>query len=114
MDDCIFCKIVKKEVPAEFVYEDEKIVAFKDINPEAPVHLLIIPKEHYSSIKEIGREDGILLEDIFNTINQLAKEMDVYEDGYGIVNNCGDDGGQTVQHLHFHLLAGRQMQWPPG
>ncbi|MGV8146679.1 MAG: histidine triad nucleotide-binding protein [Alkaliphilus sp.] len=114
MEDCIFCKIGKKEIPANIVYEDEKIVAFKDINPEAPVHLLIIPKKHCSSIKDISREDDLILRDIFNVINRLAKELGVHEEGYRIVNNCGDDGGQTVNHVHFHLLAGRQMKWPPG
>jgi len=114
MKDCIFCKIVRKEIPAEIVYEDENILAFKDINPEAPIHLLVIPKKHYQSIKEVGSGEGALLSDIFNAINKLTKKLNVHTEGFRIVNNCGDNGGQTVNHLHFHMLAGRKMKWPPG
>ncbi|MCD5414090.1 MAG: histidine triad nucleotide-binding protein [Clostridiales bacterium] len=114
MSDCIFCKIVKKEIPTEIIFEDEHIMAFNDINPQAPIHLLIIPKKHIPSIRETGQLHVSLLPDIFNAINKLAKQFGVYNNGYRIINNCGDDGGQTVHHLHFHFLAGRQMKWPPG
>lgn len=114
MKDCVFCKIVRKEIPAEIVYEDENILAFKDINPEAPIHLLVIPKKHFQSINEIGPGEGGLLSDIFNAINKLTKKLNVHTEGFRIVNNCGDNGGQTVNHLHFHMMAGRKMKWPPG
>ncbi len=114
MDDCIFCKIVRKEIPSRIVYEDENILAFEDIEPVAPVHLLIIPKIHISSLNEVNDEHKDLIADIIITIKELAKELELSEDGYRVVNNCGDLGGQTVNHLHFHLVGERQMKWPPG
>lgn len=112
MTECIFCKIVNKEIPSEIVYEDDKILAFKDINPQAPVHLLIIPKEHIASIMEFNDDD--LIKDIFVVIKKLAKELSLDNSGFRIVNNCGQEGGQTVYHVHFHLLGKRAMKWPPG
>lgn len=110
---CIFCKIAAGEIPSNKVYEDDKILVFHDINPEAPKHLLVIPKEHISSANELNVQNATVLPHIFLKIAELAKEMGFAENGYRIVNNCGKDGGQTVEHLHFHILAGRAMGWPP-
>ena len=112
--DCIFCKIVNKEIPSSVVYEDDKVLAFHDLNKEAPVHVLIIPKKHISSLNDIKPEDGELIGYIMLKAKELAKELGVDESGYRIVNNTGKEGGQTVGHLHYHLLGGRHMQWPPG
>lgn len=114
MDNCIFCKIVQGIIPSDKVYEDDKVLAFKDINPGAPVHLLIIPKLHIGSVNELNEEHKELIGHIFIIAKKLAKELGVDESGYRIVNNCGEDGGQTVQHIHFHLLGGRSLNWPPG
>ncbi len=114
MSDCIFCKIVSKEIPSTIVYEDDKILAFKDVNPAAPVHVLIIPKQHISSVMELEAEHVNLMGHILLASQKIAKELGIDEKGFRIVNNCGDDGGQTVGHIHFHLLGGRQLQWPPG
>ena len=111
--DCVFCKIVKGEIPAKKVYEDDKVLAFWDLNPEAPVHLLLIPKVHIPSAMAVNGENGALVAHIFQTAAVLAREQGL-EKGFRIVNNCGEDGGQTVPHLHFHLLGGRAMAWPPG
>ena len=113
MADCIFCKIAAGEIPSKKAYEDDQILAFYDLDPQAPVHILIIPKEHISSANELTEENGPLLGHIFAAAAKLAKELGL-EKGYRIVNNCGEDGGQTVRHLHFHLLGGRSMEWPPG
>ncbi|RKD34741.1 histidine triad nucleotide-binding protein [Thermohalobacter berrensis] len=114
MSECIFCKIINGEIPSDKVYEDEKVIAFNDINPQAPVHILVIPKEHISSIKEIDENNGDIIKHIHLVINRIAKEKGLDEKGFRIVNNCGEEGGQTVGHLHYHLLGGRQLQWPPG
>ena len=111
--DCIFCKIINKEIPSSLVYEDEKIIAINDINPQAPVHFLIIPKEHIDSNNDISEENSDIIGHIFSVANKLAKENGLV-DGYRVVNNCKEHGGQTVNHIHFHLLGGRQMLWPPG
>ena len=113
MADCIFCKIAAGEIPSKKAYEDDQILAFYDLDPQAPVHILIIPKEHISSANELTEENGPLLGHIFAAAAKLAKELGL-EKGYRIVNNCGEDGGKTVRHLHFHLLGGRSMEWPPG
>ncbi|NLC03047.1 MAG: histidine triad nucleotide-binding protein [Tissierellia bacterium] len=113
MVDCLFCKIINKEIPSELLYEDDKVIAFKDINPQAPVHFLVIPKEHIESANHINDHNKDLIGHIFNIISKLASEQDL-ELGYRIVNNCDSHGGQTVNHLHFHILGGRQMLWPPG
>ena len=112
--DCIFCKIANKEINSSIIYEDDLIVAFKDLEPQAPTHILIIPKEHISSANEINDSNSKVISRIYEIVPKLAKEMNFYNDGYRIVNNCGKDGGQSVNHLHFHVLAGRQLQWPPG
>ena len=117
--DCIFCKIAARtfpspENPAPLVYEDEHVVAFKDINPQAPVHLLVIPKKHIARIGELTEEDGVLFLKVIKTVNELAKTFSMFEEGYRVVINSGDNGGQTVHHLHAHVLGGRIMGWPPG
>jgi histidine triad (HIT) family protein len=112
--DCIFCKIAQKEIPGEIVYEDDKIIAFKDISPAAPIHILFISKEHINSVDDLDDENKDLIGHIFLKIKEVARELKIENEGYRIVNNCGELGGQTVNHIHFHLLAGRQMQWPPG
>ncbi len=114
MEDCIFCKIIKGEIPSEKVYEDNLILAFNDLTPQAPVHILIVPKEHISSANEIDDTNSKVIGRIFEAISKIAKEKGFDKNGYRVVNNCGEDGGQTVDHIHFHLLAERQLQWPPG
>lgn len=112
--DCIFCKIANKEIPSTIVYEDEDVMAFNDLNPEAPVHILVIPKKHIESLNAASEEDQRLLGKIMLTIAKIAAEQGIAETGYRVVNNCGEQGGQTVMHLHFHLMGGREMLWPAG
>ncbi|WP_353684859.1 histidine triad nucleotide-binding protein [Thermodesulfovibrio sp. 3907-1M] len=112
--NCVFCKIIKKEIPSKIVYEDELVLAFEDIAPQAPIHILVIPKKHYSTLLEMNEEEKELLGHIFMVINKIAKEKGVDERGFRVVLNCNSQAGQTVYHIHFHLLAGRQMHWPPG
>ena len=107
--DCIFCKIVAGEIPSDTVYQDEKIIAFRDINPVAPTHLLIIPREHIATLAELPEADASLIGDIVNVANQLAKREGIAESGYRVVINCGKQGGQLVPHLHMHLIGGRQL-----
>lgn len=114
MPDCVFCMIADKKIPSQIVYEDEEILAFKDINPEAPVHILIIPKKHFTSLMELNEEDMPIISKIFDTAKKLAKDFGISESGFRIVNNCGSDGGQSVDHMHFHMMGGRSMHWPPG
>jgi histidine triad (HIT) family protein len=109
---CLFCKIVAGEVPAEIVHSDDQVVVFRDISPKAPTHLLAIPRRHIASAAELTDEDGPLLAALFGTLRDLAADAGV--GGYRIVTNVGPDAGQSVFHLHFHLLAGRSMAWPPG
>ncbi len=111
--DCVFCKIVEKEIPSEIIYEDERVIAFEDLNPEAPTHFLVIPKKHISSTWELEKEDSELIGHIIYIGSKIAREKGL-EEGYRIVNNCGEQGGQTVDHIHFHILGGRNLQWPPG
>ena len=108
MENCLFCKIIKGEIPSNKVYEDDEILAFKDINPIAPVHILIIPKKHISCAKDIEKQDEALIGKIFTVINKIASEFKL-DNGFRIVNNCGLDGGQEVMHLHFHLLGGKKL-----
>lgn len=112
--DCIFCKIINKEIPAQIVYEDEQILAFKDINPVAPEHILLIPKKHISTLSDLQPEDSNLMGHIVYTAQKLAGELGLAEKGFRLVSNCKEDGGQTVFHIHFHLLGGRFLDWPPG
>ena len=109
MDDCLFCKIVKGDIPSEKVYEDSEILAFKDINPAAPIHILVIPKKHITSLAHMEKEDEAIVGKIYGVINNIAKEQGFKENGYRVIVNCGKDGGQEVMHLHFHLLAGKQF-----
>lgn len=111
--DCIFCKIVNGEIPTSKVYEDESVLAFKDTDPQAPVHVLIIPKQHIASVSEIDEGNSNVVAYIFEVAAKLSEELGL-ENGYRIVTNCGEDGLQSVKHLHFHLLGGRKMSWPPG
>ena len=111
--DCIFCKIACGEIPATKVYEDETVVAFNDLEPQAPTHILIIPKMHIASADEINEANSAVVAHIFEVAAKIAKEKGL-SNGYRIVNNCGADGGQTVKHLHFHLMGGRQFGWPAG
>ena len=109
MSDCLFCRIANKEIPSNIVYEDEEVLAFKDINPVAPVHILVIPKKHMDSIKDMKKEDELLIGKIHTVINKIAEEQGVRDTGYRIVTNCGKDSGQEVMHLHFHLIAGKEL-----
>jgi histidine triad (HIT) family protein len=111
----IFSKIINKEIPADIVFESENLLAFKDIRPQAPVHILIIPKIEIPRITDIkGKEHASLLGDMFDVANKLAKDFKIADNGFRLVLNCGNDGGQEVYHLHMHLLGGRHMHWPPG
>lgn len=109
MEECIFCKIIKGEIPSEKVYEDDEVLAFKDIQPAAPIHVLIIPKKHITNLMEVSKEDSELMGKIIETIQKIAKQLEIKEKGFRIISNCGPDSGQEVMHLHFHLLAGRKM-----
>ena len=114
MSDCLFCKIIAGEIPSTKVYEDDAVYAFNDIEPQAPIHVIIVPKAHIASANEITAENSAVIGKIFEAAGKIAKDLGIAENGYRIVNNCGEDGGQTVQHLHFHLVGGRSLQWPPG
>lgn len=113
-NDCLFCRIAGGEIPAAVVHQDEHLVAFRDINPQAPVHVLLIPREHVSSLDAAGPEHAALLGHLLLTARALARAEGIAEDGYRAVLNVGADGGQTVHHLHLHLLGGRGLGWPPG
>lgn len=112
--DCIFCKIINKELPAQILYEDEQVIAFPDIRPVAPVHILVIPKKHIPNLAEATAADAELLGRIMVTLPKIAQQLGVAETGFRTVINTRDNGGQTVYHLHFHILGGRFMTWPPG
>ncbi len=111
---CLFCKIIAKEIPAKTVYEDDTVLAFEDVNPQAPVHVLIIPKKHISTSLEIPEEDNALIGWMVQVASSIAKDKGVADNGFRTVINCNRDAGQTVFHIHLHLLAGRPMHWPPG
>ncbi|HZK02536.1 MAG TPA: histidine triad nucleotide-binding protein [Anaerovoracaceae bacterium] len=113
MSDCIFCKIARKEIPGKIVYEDDEIIAFHDLDPKAPVHVLIIPKEHIPSMDDVTDDHIGLIGRLMVKVGEIAGQLGL-ENGYRLVNNCGEDGMQTVKHLHFHLLGKRKMLWPPG
>lgn len=114
MSDCIFCKIIKGEIPSNKVYEDNDIFAFNDINPQAPVHILIVPKKHIPKSLDAIDSDKELIGSIFMVANKLAREKGIAESGFRLIVNCNRDSGQEVFHIHFHLLGGRRMKWPPG
>lgn len=111
--DCIFCKIANGEIPSNIVFEDDKVIAFEDVNPQAPTHILIIPKKHIAHIDELENEDKELIGHIFTKIGDISREFGLNE-GFRVVVNNKSHGGQTVDHVHFHLLGGRSLQWPPG
>ncbi len=113
MADCLFCKIVAKEIDAKVVHESSEVLAFEDINPGAPTHVLVIPKRHIASADDLGTDDGALLAELFQTMTAVAKAAGL-EKGHRIVTNVGEDAGQSVHHLHFHVLGGRSLSWPPG
>ncbi|MDX9873304.1 MAG: histidine triad nucleotide-binding protein [Spongiibacteraceae bacterium] len=112
--DCLFCKIANDQLPATRVYEDDTVIAFRDINPQAPLHVLIVPRRHITTTNDLTPDDGPLLAAIFNVARKIAADEGVAESGYRLVFNCNSDGGQSVYHIHLHLLAGRPLAWPPG
>lgn len=114
MSDCLFCGLIRGEVKGKIVHRDEKVIAIQDINPQAPVHLLIMPRKHVATLLEITEEDKDLVGHIFLVANQLAKAHGVAKNGFRVVINCGPQAGQSVYHIHLHLLGGRPMRWPPG
>jgi histidine triad (HIT) family protein len=114
MRDCLFCGIVQKKVKGDVVYEDDSVVAFKDIKPQARVHILIIPRKHIATLLDLRPEDGEMTGHIFQVAVKLAHEQGIAKNGFRVVANCGADAGQTVFHLHYHLLGGRHFGWPPG
>ena len=113
MKDCLFCKIAAGEIPSTKVYENDDVYAFLDIDPQAPFHAIVIPKEHIKCAADINAENSHLMAKVFEAISEIAKNENL-EKGFRVVNNCGEQGGQTVGHIHFHLLARRNLQWPPG
>lgn len=114
MTDCLFCKMACKDIEPDIVYEDDNILAFKDINPQAPVHILIIPRRHISTINDLLAEDGEIISNMVLIAKKIAADCQIDESGYRLVFNCNANGGQSVFHIHLHLLGGRAMSWPPG
>jgi len=112
--NCLFCKIVEKKIPSKIVYEDENVLAFEDINPQAPVHILVVPKKHISTSLEITNDDNELVGLMFQASNRIAKQKNIADRGFRLVMNCNRESGQTVFHIHLHVLGGRIMHWPPG
>jgi histidine triad (HIT) family protein len=114
MTDCLFCKMVSGEISPDTVYEDDQVLAFRDLSPQAPLHVLVIPKRHISTMNELAETDEQLVGHLLTTAAKIAAENGYAENGYRTLMNCNADGGQSVFHIHLHLLAGRRMQWPPG
>lgn len=114
MNSCLFCSIIKGDIKGDIVYQDESIVAFRDINPKAPVHILIVPRKHIATLLDLEQGDKKLMGDIFYAAARLAKDKGISEDGFRVVLNCGPGAGQSVYHIHIHLLGGRPLTWPPG
>ena len=112
--DCLFCKILAGDVPAELVYESDEAIAFRDISPRAPTHVLIIPRQHIETINNLGPGDAALIGNLFLVAKQVARDEGISDNGYRVVMNCNADAGQTVFHLHLHMLGGRELNWPPG
>jgi histidine triad (HIT) family protein len=112
--DCLFCRIVRREIPASIVFEDERLIAFRDINPQAPMHVLIVPKRHIASLNELAPADDAIVGEMVRRASALARENGHADRGYRTVFNCNADAGQTVFHIHLHVLGGRSMHWPPG
>lgn len=109
MKDCLFCKIINREIPSTIVYEDDRVIAFNDINPEAPVHVLIVPKQHIPSLMDIDSENGEYLKDIHMAAKKVAEKLGIDKSGFRFINNCGSDAGQTIFHIHYHLVGGRAL-----
>ena len=114
MDNCIFCKIINREIPSSIGYEDEYCLGFRDVDPQAPFHVLFVPKKHIQDITQVTKEDRVYIDHILDAINSVASENGLDKDGFRIVINTGKDGGQTVPHLHFYVLGKRALDWPPG
>lgn len=109
MENCIFCKIINREIPSNIVYEDERVIAFNDVNPAAPIHILVIPKKHIETLLDVSEEDSSLIAYIYQIINKIAVEIGFAEKGFRVIANCGEDSGQEVKHIHFHVLAGKKL-----
>ena len=114
MSDCLFCKIRDGDIPADIIYEDDEVLAFNDVNPQAPVHLLIIPKKHISTVNDVVEDDQVIMGKLFSAAKVIASQKGVHDDGYRLVVNCNEKAGQTVFHIHMHMLADRALTWPPG
>lgn len=114
MTDCLFCKIRDREIPADIVFESDDVLAFNDVNPQAPIHIVIIPRKHIATINDVEDDDELIMGKLFSAAKKIAAEKSVSDDGYRLVVNCNEKAGQTVFHIHMHLLAGRAMTWPPG
>ncbi|HIP81786.1 MAG TPA: histidine triad nucleotide-binding protein [Leucothrix mucor] len=114
MTDCLFCKIIAGDIPSDKVYEDDAVYAFKDITPVAPLHILIIPKKHIATLNDLEKQDDAVMGELLLAAKNIAKQEGYADDGYRTVINCGEQAGQTVFHIHLHLLAGRDLSWPPG
>lgn len=114
MEDCLFCKIANGELATDIIYQDDKVLAFNDINPQAPTHILITPRKHISTLNDLQDQDTSIVGHMVQIAQQLAKQYEHADDGYRLVMNCNEHGGQTVFHIHMHLLAGRKLTWPPG
>lgn len=112
--DCLFCKIASGDIPANIIYEDDLVVAFDDINPQAPQHKLIVPREHFATLNDLKEDNKHLIGHMIQSATALAKQLNIADEGYRLVFNCNSKGGQIVYHIHLHLLGGRQMTWPPG
>jgi len=111
---CLFCRIINREIPSKIAFENDRVLAFYDVNPQAPVHILIVPKRHIAGLNDITVKDNELLGEIQNIARELARRENIADDGYRVVVNCGANAGQAVAHLHYHLLGGRKFSWPPG
>lgn len=109
MEDCIFCKIINHEIPSKIVFENDLVIAFEDLNPVAPVHILIVPKKHIGSAMELKEEDAKYISEVYLVAKQIAMQKGIHESGFRVINNCGEDAGQTVKHIHFHLIGGKEL-----
>ena len=114
MSDCLFCRIVDGEISTDIIYSDDHVMAFKDINPQAPIHALVIPRRHISTVAELDQDTAGIMDHLTRAANQIAQDEGILGNGYRLVINCNDDGGQAVYHIHMHVMGGRAMKWPPG
>lgn len=109
MEDCVFCKIIKREIPSDIVYEDDRVIAFKDVNPAAPIHILVVPKKHIENLLQVSEDDGDIISYIYKVINKIAIDNNFAQNGFRVIANCGKDSGQEVMHIHFHVLGGKKL-----